>query len=143
MAALVGAVAGPFSKSKASIGPFNPCPRGHRILALSSGPSVDLIVYRYSTSAGSPQRTAPCLSMYAGQSRNITLASIGNPPFPLEHCRADARTPARQGRDTPRPAPDREGTLVDSEHRTAPLIHLGDGVGDLFGVINLVHRHRA
>ncbi len=37
-------------------------PHGHQILALSSGPAVDRIVYRPSTSAGSPHRTEPLLS---------------------------------------------------------------------------------
>jgi hypothetical protein len=70
-----------FRQPNASTGPLNACPRGHRIFALSSGPSVDVIVYRYSTAAGSPHRAAPPESMYAGQSRNITLALISNPPL--------------------------------------------------------------
>jgi hypothetical protein len=43
----------------ASIGPLNQWPSGHRILALSSGPPVDRIVYRWVTSAGSPHLDAP------------------------------------------------------------------------------------
>jgi hypothetical protein len=43
-----------------SIGPLNQWPSGHRIFALSIGPSEDSTVYRYSTSAGSPHRSAPC-----------------------------------------------------------------------------------
>jgi hypothetical protein len=58
-------------------------PRGHRIFALSSGPSVDVTVYRYPTAAGSPHRAAPPPSMYAGHSRNITIALISNPPLPV------------------------------------------------------------
>jgi hypothetical protein len=53
------------------MGPLNQCPRGHLILAASSGPSVDASVYRPSISAGRPQRAVPDLSRYAGQSRNI------------------------------------------------------------------------
>jgi hypothetical protein len=63
-----------------STGPLNQCPRGHRILMLSSGPSLDPSVYRYSTSAGSPHRAAPCRSRCSGQSRNITAASTYDPP---------------------------------------------------------------
>src|SRR5580704_5326610 len=92
-----------------STGPLNQWPRGHRIRALSSGPSVDLIRYRSSTAAGSPHRTEPLLSIYAGQSRNIALASIGDPH--------SAAAPSH-------PAPVREGTLAESEDRTARLIHL-------------------
>ncbi len=54
-------------------------------MTLSSGPSVELTVYRPSTDVGSPHRAAPVRSMYAGQSRNITLASIGN-PRPVVSC---------------------------------------------------------
>ena len=46
-----------------SIGPLNQCPRGQRILALSSAPSVEFIRYRSCTSAGSPHRTEPVLSI--------------------------------------------------------------------------------
>jgi hypothetical protein len=53
------------------MGPLNQWPRGHLILALSSGPSVDLMVYRASTSAGSPHRTAPSRPRNAGQSTSI------------------------------------------------------------------------
>jgi hypothetical protein len=70
-------------------------------LALSSCPSVEETVYRYSTAAGSPHLAAPSLSMYAGHSRNITL-SIG----------------------TPVPFIGRKRALADSEARTALLIHL-------------------
>jgi hypothetical protein len=56
-------------------------PSGQRILALSSGPSVDVIVYLSSTAAGSPHRTVPRRSKYAGQSRNIVSASMNGPPF--------------------------------------------------------------
>jgi len=70
-----------FSQVSDSSGPLKQWPRGHRILALSSGPSVEETAYRYSTAAGSPHLAAPCLSMYSGHSRNITL-SIGTPvPF--------------------------------------------------------------
>ena len=53
------------------MGPLNQWPRAHLILALSSGPSVDLMVYRASTSAGSPHRTAPSWPRNAGQSTSI------------------------------------------------------------------------
>ena len=53
------------------MGPLNQWPRGHLILALSSGPSVDLMVYRASTSAGSPHRTALSRPRNAGQSTSI------------------------------------------------------------------------
>jgi hypothetical protein len=53
------------------MGPLNQWPRGHLILALSSGPSVDPIVYHVSTWAGSPQRTAPSRPRKAGQSTSI------------------------------------------------------------------------
>src|SRR5207344_2412126 len=42
-----------------SISPLNQWPSGHMILALSSGPSVEFMMYRTSTSAGSPHRAAP------------------------------------------------------------------------------------
>src|SRR5262249_59047710 len=45
-------------------------------MALSSRPSVDLILNRHRTSAGSPHRSLPSWSKYAGQSRNITGVSI-------------------------------------------------------------------
>ena len=48
-------------------------------MALSSGPSVEETVYRYSTAAGSPHLAALPESMYAGQSINITLVSIPGP----------------------------------------------------------------
>jgi hypothetical protein len=38
--------------------PLNQWPRGHLILALSSGPSVETALYRASTLAGSLHRTA-------------------------------------------------------------------------------------
>jgi hypothetical protein len=46
-----------------SIRPLKQWPRGHRIFALSSGPPVDMTVYRYSTAAGSPHLAAVCSSM--------------------------------------------------------------------------------
>jgi hypothetical protein len=54
-----------------SMGPLNQWPRGHLILTLSSGPSVDPMVYRSSTSAGSPHRAAPSWPAKAGQSTSI------------------------------------------------------------------------
>lgn len=60
-------------------GPLRWWPRGHVILALSSGPSVELVMYRRRTSAGSPHRAAPALSRYAGQLRNIAWLSIASP----------------------------------------------------------------
>jgi hypothetical protein len=56
---------------RASMGPLNQWPRGHLILALSSGPSVDPMVYHVSTSARSPHRTAPSWPRNAGQSTSI------------------------------------------------------------------------
>jgi hypothetical protein len=47
------------------MGPLKRWPRAHLILALSSGPSLELRMYRYSASAASPHRVAPSLSMYA------------------------------------------------------------------------------
>jgi hypothetical protein len=80
-------------------GPLNQCPRGHLIFTLSSGPSDDRAVYRLSTAAGSPHRTVPLRSMYAGQSRNITQVSIETPPFEAvtrpEHRAAPLIRPAR------------------------------------------------
>jgi hypothetical protein len=61
------------------MGPLNQWPRG-LILALSSGPSVDLTVYRISTLAGTPHRAALPLPMYAGQSRNNFWLRITAPP---------------------------------------------------------------
>jgi hypothetical protein len=45
-------------------------------MALSMGPSVERMVNRQLTSAGSPHRTAPFWSRWAGQSRNIMVASV-------------------------------------------------------------------
>src|SRR5215470_7537388 len=64
-----------------SSGPLNQWPTGHRIFMLSSGPSDDWTTYWSSTSAGSPHRSAPWLSRYAGQSRNIISLSTSRPPF--------------------------------------------------------------
>jgi hypothetical protein len=58
-----GVLVGALSQSIDSSGPLKKCPRGHRIRTLSSGPSVDRIGYRYSTSAGRPHRAAPVLSI--------------------------------------------------------------------------------
>jgi hypothetical protein len=55
---------------RASMGPLNQWPREHLILALGSGPSVEPRVYRSSTSAGSPHRTA-LWPRNAGQSTSI------------------------------------------------------------------------
>jgi hypothetical protein len=57
-------------------GPVNQRPAGHLIMALSSGPPVDLMMNRHRTSAGSPHRSPPSRSRCAGQSRNISLLSI-------------------------------------------------------------------
>jgi len=51
------------SQVRDSIGPLNQCPEGHLIMAASTGPSVEFMVYRQCTSAGSPHRAAPSLSM--------------------------------------------------------------------------------
>ena len=42
-----------------SMVPLNQCPAGHLIMVLSSGPSVERMVNRHRSSAGSPQRRAP------------------------------------------------------------------------------------
>src|SRR5580698_9424184 len=83
LAAASGLAAGSRSLTQVSdsTGPLNMWPSGQRILALSSGPSVDVIVYRSATSAGSPHRAVPCRSRYAGQSRNIVSAFMNGPPF--------------------------------------------------------------
>src|SRR5690242_15196577 len=57
------------------MGPLNQWPRGHLILALGSGPSVEPRVYRSSTSAGSPHRTAPW-PRNAGHSTSIAWPSM-------------------------------------------------------------------
>jgi hypothetical protein len=80
------ATLGSFSQVSDSSGPLKQWPRGHRTLALSSGPSVEDTVYRYSTAAGRPHLAVPCLSMYSGQSINITL-SIGT-PVPFGGCKS-------------------------------------------------------
>jgi hypothetical protein len=85
-----------------STGPLNQWPRGHRILTPSIGPSLDPSVYRYSTSAGSPHRTAGCRSRYSGQSRNNTAASMYAPrrlvPLQTRGTVGAADTSVRQGR---------------------------------------------
>ena len=63
------------SQVRDSIAPLNQCPAGHLILALSAGPSLELMVNWRSTSAGSPHLTAPSRSRKAGQSRNIIVVS--------------------------------------------------------------------
>ena len=63
MASLWADTSGRSSSVNDSTGPLNQWQRGHRILALSSGPSVDLIRYRSCTSAGSPHLTEPVLSI--------------------------------------------------------------------------------
>jgi hypothetical protein len=58
------------------MGPLKQWPTGHLIMALSSGPSVERMVNRHLTSAGSPHRTVPSRSRQAGQFRNIIMASV-------------------------------------------------------------------
>ena len=58
------------------MGPLKWWPAGHLIMTLSRGPSVERIVNRYLTSAGSPHRRAPSWSRQAGQLRNIIVASV-------------------------------------------------------------------
>jgi hypothetical protein len=41
------------------MGPLNQWPDGHLIMALSIGPSVDVVTYRYLISAGSPHVAVP------------------------------------------------------------------------------------
>jgi len=57
------------------MGPLKWCPAGHLIMALSTGPSAELMVNRHLTSAGSPHRAASSWSRQAGQSRNIIVVS--------------------------------------------------------------------
>jgi hypothetical protein len=45
-----------------SMGPLNQCPAGHLIMALSRGPSVERMMNRHLTSAGSPHLAAPSSS---------------------------------------------------------------------------------
>ena len=71
-----GGTGAPISDSS---GPLNQWPRGHRILALSSGPSVEVTVYRCSTSAGSP---------HVGQSMNVTRVSTAAPCKPVRRVRS-------------------------------------------------------
>src|SRR6202020_1260404 len=59
--------------------PLNQWPRGQRTLTLSTGPSDDWTAYLRSTSAGSPHLTAPCSSIYAGQSMKIMPVSTASP----------------------------------------------------------------
>ena len=58
------------------MGPLKWWPAGHLIMTLSRGPSVERIVNRYLTSAGSPHRRAPSWSRQAGQLRNIIVTSV-------------------------------------------------------------------
>ena len=51
-------------------------PAGHLIMALSMSPSVECMVNRHLTSAGSPHRAVPSWSRWAGQSRNIIVARV-------------------------------------------------------------------
>jgi hypothetical protein len=44
------------------MGPLNQWPAGHLIMALSMGPSVERMMNRRLTSAGSPHRVAPSWS---------------------------------------------------------------------------------
>jgi hypothetical protein len=65
------------------MGPLTWWPAGHLIMTLSGGPSVERMVNRHLTSAGSPHRTAPSWSRRAGQVRNIIVASVMHrDPFP-------------------------------------------------------------
>jgi hypothetical protein len=89
-------------------GPLNQWPPGQRILALSTGPSDDWTAYLCSTSAGSPHLTAPCSSIYAGQSMKIMPVSIAT-PIPAGRLAAHA------------PGPDKSST--GKEHSLAHLIH--------------------
>jgi hypothetical protein len=66
-------------RERKSTGQLYQWPSGQRILTLSRGPLDDSAVYLSSTSAGSPHLTAPWLSVYFGQSRNITLLAIAAP----------------------------------------------------------------
>ena len=82
------------------MGPLKQCPDGHLIMTLSSGPSVEFMMNRQLTSAGSPHLTAPSRSMYAGQTRNMIWPLTIAPPSARvpPPCRAD-------GAGTTRPPP--------------------------------------
>jgi hypothetical protein len=54
---LVGAMQG-----EGFYAPLNQCPAGHLIMAHSTGPSVERVMNRRLTWAGSPHRTAPSWS---------------------------------------------------------------------------------
>jgi hypothetical protein len=54
--------------------PLNQRPAGHLMMAASTGPSVERMLIRRLTWAGSPHRAAPSWPRQAGQSRNIIVA---------------------------------------------------------------------
>jgi hypothetical protein len=55
------------------MGPLNQLLAGHLIMTLLRWPSLDRMVDRHLTSAGSPHLTLPSRSRYFGQSKNIIL----------------------------------------------------------------------
>jgi hypothetical protein len=65
------------------MGPLKKWPEGHLIMALSSGPSVEFMMNRHLTSAGSAHLTASSSSRYAGQSRNMIWWLITSPSVVL------------------------------------------------------------
>jgi hypothetical protein len=69
-----------------SMDPLKQWPTGHLIMALSSGPSVERMMNRHLTSAGSPHRTVPSWSRWAGQFRNIIMASVGHKVGYIDGC---------------------------------------------------------
>ena len=115
------------SQVRDSTGPLNQWPRGQRILALSRGPPDDRTAYLCSTSAGSPHLTAPCSSIYAGQSMKIVSVSIKVPRSANALCAARdghlaASTP-RQLAEQRQPMPRIAKVLCRGVHAPAHLIH--------------------
>src|SRR6201996_6924483 len=96
--------------------PLNQWPRGQRILALSTGPSDDWTAYLCSISAGSPHLSAPCLSIYAGQSIKITSVFTAAPIRSMPGGTAPAGHLAAQ-------APRAATSSYGEEHSLTHLIH--------------------
>ena len=71
-------------EARDSIGPLKLWPDGQRIMALSSGPSLEFMMNLHLTSAGSPHVTAPSESIYARHSKNIIRLSTLD--FSLRFC---------------------------------------------------------
>jgi hypothetical protein len=97
------------------MGPLKRWPRAHLILALSSGPSVESRMYRYSTPAGSPhvwRRRCPCMPSTGGSNYAEVIPGIISTEKLCEHfC-----------------------WRPESEHSRGPVIHL---VGHGLKVMNV------